>query len=93
MHTIEEARPVAVLVSLNLRRDNPFDLIRAVKALPAASTLPIMAFAGHVETGKHQQAREAGADKVAANSSVALHLAALLAGLLTPHRSSDEGTV
>ncbi len=70
--------PHALLVGLTARRMEPLALIAALKADAQTAHLPIIAFAGHVETEKHQAAREAGADFVVANSSVALHLPQLL---------------
>jgi CheY-like chemotaxis protein len=70
----------AVLVTLTARRFDPYAVIRRVKA--QVPGVPVLAFAGHLEQDKHQAAREAGANKVAANSSVALHLPALLQSLL-----------
>jgi CheY-like chemotaxis protein len=79
----------AVLITLTARRFEPGSVIRRVKTI--APRLPVLAFAGHVEQDKHQAAREAGADKVAANSSVALHLPALLQRLLKlPEAQSQE---
>lgn len=74
--------PAVILVNLNTRRIDPFALIRALKADPTTSAVPLLAFAGHVETAKHDAARAAGADMVAANSSVSLHLPKLLDRLL-----------
>ena len=82
------AAPRAVLVNLNARRLDPVVLIRAFKADPATACVPLLAFAGHVETAKHDAAREAGADLVAANSSVSLHLGKLLDRLLSGERSA-----
>lgn len=70
----------AVLVNLTARRYDPIALIRRLKT--DTMDVPVLAFAGHVEKDKHDAAREAGADLVAANSSVALHLPALLSRLL-----------
>ncbi|MBC8134324.1 MAG: hypothetical protein H8F28_00365, partial [Fibrella sp.] len=81
---ISEPRPVAVLVALSVRRLDPYALIRSLKA--EHPTLPVLAFAGHVEQEKHALAREAGADLVTANSSVAMHLPALLSRLLGGER-------
>lgn len=72
--------PVAVLVSLTTRRCDPYAAIRRLKS--AANPLPVLAFAGHAEREKHARARDAGANLVAANSSVSAHLPALLARLL-----------
>lgn len=79
-----EPRPVAVLVALTVRRLDPYALIRTLKADHPA--IPVLAFAGHVEREKHALAREAGADLVTANSSVAMHLPALLSRLLGGER-------
>jgi DNA-binding NarL/FixJ family response regulator len=68
--------PEAILINLSLRRADPYSIIGALKA--AYPSLPVLAFAGHVEREKHDAARAAGADSVAANSSVSMHLLALL---------------
>jgi CheY-like chemotaxis protein len=71
--------PDAVLVNLTARRYDPLAvIITALKGDERTRALPLLAFAGHVETEKHDAARAAGADLVAANSSVALHLPKLL---------------
>jgi CheY-like chemotaxis protein len=84
-----EPRPAAVLVNLTARRYDPLACIALLKNDPATRTLPVLAFAGHVEKDKHEAARGAGADMVAANSSVSLHLPALLARLLSGERPAD----
>lgn len=73
-----EPAPDAVLVNLTARRYDPLAVIRALKDDERTRALPLLAFAGHVEAEKHEAARAAGADLVAANSSVALHLPKLL---------------
>lgn len=75
--------PAAILVNLTARRYDPHAVIRALKSDPAARSIPLLAFAGHVETEKHDAARAAGADMVVANSSVSLHLGKLLPRLLS----------
>ena len=82
--------PRAVLVGLNTRRFDPLGFIRALKADSNTQSLFVLAFAGHVETEKHTAAREAGADLVVANSSVALHLPQILARLAVPVVSSEQ---
>lgn len=88
-----EKSPAAVLVNLTARRYDPVAVITALKEDPQTSPLPLLAFAGHVEQEKHQAAREAGADMVAANSSVSLHLAALLKRLLASKKSEGNDVV
>lgn len=82
--------PDAILVNLTARRYDPPALIRALKADEETRGIPLLAFAGHVEKDKHEAARVAGADLVAANSSVSLHLAALLSRLFTGLSSPDD---
>jgi len=85
---LTEITPAAILVNLTARRYDPLQIITFLKANPAFRTLPVLAFAGHVEKEKHEAARVAGADMVAANSSVSLHLAALLPRLLQGERTN-----
>lgn len=70
--------PFVVLVNLNARRIDADAVIRALKSDPATAAFPLVAFAGHVETAKHDAARAAGADAVLANSSVSMHLGKVL---------------
>jgi CheY-like chemotaxis protein len=84
------AAPDAILVNLTARRYDAPHLIRELKSAEATKSIPLLAFAGHVEKDKHAAAREAGADLVAANSSVSLHLAALLTRLLNGQGSADD---
>jgi len=85
--------PAAILVNLTARRYDPSAVIAALKADPVTSTIPILAFAGHVEKEKHAAARAAGADLVAANSSVSLHLPTLLSHLLTGSPAPESSDV
>jgi CheY-like chemotaxis protein len=84
--------PVAILVNLTSRRYDALDVISRLKADSQTRTIPLLAFAGHTEIERHQAARRAGADRTAANSSVALHLPQLLQRLLHPDGkdSSDD---
>lgn len=85
-----EPAPLGILVSLTARRYDPPALIRALKADTRTARIPLLAFAGHVEKEKHDAARAAGADLVAANSSVILHLAQILPRLLRVHDDETE---
>jgi len=76
-----DPKPNVILVSLNARRCDAYTVIRDLKSDPITASLPILAFAGHAEREKHVAAREAGADLVAANSSVSMHLPILLTRL------------
>lgn len=83
------APPIAILVNLTARRYDPLAIITALKGDERTRAIPLLAFAGHVEREKHQAAREAGADLVAANSSVSLHLGAVLNRLLSPPTGNE----
>ncbi|MES2462350.1 MAG: hypothetical protein V4671_17335 [Armatimonadota bacterium] len=85
-----EAAPDAILVNLTARRYDGPSVVRALKADESTKSIPLLAFAGHVEKEKHAAARDAGADQVAANSSVSMHLSALLSRLLTGQNSTDD---
>jgi CheY-like chemotaxis protein len=92
LHSAVDSPPVAILVNLTARRYDPLSVIAALKRDDRTRSIPLLAFAGHVEREKHEAAREAGADMVAANSSVSLHLGALLNRLLnaTPENETDD---
>ena len=82
--------PAAILVNLSARRYDPLACIAFLKSNPATSAIPVLAFVGHVEKEKQEAARHAGADRVAANSSVSLHLPALLTRLLSGSPDDDD---
>jgi CheY-like chemotaxis protein len=86
----QESRPDAILINLTARRYDAPELIRELKADESTRTIPLLAFAGHVEKEKHAAARAAGADLIAANSSVSLHLGALLSRLMNGKSSPDD---
>jgi CheY-like chemotaxis protein len=85
--------PSAILVNLTARRYDPLAVIAFLKGTAATAAVPLLAFAGHVETEKHEAARRAGADMVAANSSVSMHLPALLKKLLGGIASADAALI
>ncbi|MFM7322007.1 MAG: hypothetical protein ACKO5K_10860 [Armatimonadota bacterium] len=83
--TQASARPDCVLVSMASRRGDPVECIRAAKD----SGIPVVAFAGHLESDRLEQARSAGADRVVANSSVSSHLPEVLRAIgLAPEARS-----
>jgi CheY-like chemotaxis protein len=82
--------PDVIFVNLTARRYDPSAIIRDLKAAEDTRKIPLLAFAGHIEKEKHAAARAAGADLVAANSSVALHLPALLSRLLGEAPAPDS---
>jgi CheY-like chemotaxis protein len=77
------APPAVILVSLSADRLRPLDLIRAVKAEPRLSGVPVIGYTGHTEQARITAAREAGCDRVAANSAVTGDLRGVLSQVLS----------
>ena len=69
--------PTAVLVSINSARP---DIAAVVAALRAGTEARIIAYTGHLEAGRIQEARAAGVDRVVANSAVTADPVAILGG-------------
>src|SRR5690349_17598862 len=67
---LAEAPPSLVLVNLSADRLQPLDLVRAIKAEPRLAGVPVIGFTGHTEQARIQAGREAGCDRVVANSAV-----------------------
>ena len=74
-------RPALLLVNLASVRYPGAPFIRSARASPELAGLPILAYCGHVEVELIRAGREAGADRVAANSAVLRDLASLLRGM------------
>jgi CheY-like chemotaxis protein len=71
--------PAVVLVNLTADRLQPLDLVRAIKVEPRLAGVPAIGFTGHTEADRIDAGREAGCDRVVANSAVAGDLRAVLA--------------
>lgn len=76
--------PAIILVNLASDRLRPLELVRAAKADPRLSGVPVLGFTGHTEQALIHAAREAGCDRIAANSAITGDLRALLGALLAP---------
>jgi CheY-like chemotaxis protein len=75
-------RPRAVLINLGSRPDR-LAWIKQCKQNAATCNLPVLAYCGHVEVELQRQAREAGADQVAANSAMVERAGEIVRRLLT----------
>jgi CheY-like chemotaxis protein len=71
--------PALVLLDLAAQGTDVPAAIRALKADPATSIVPVIAFGPHLDVAAHAAARAAGADAVVANSKLAFDLPGLLA--------------
>ena len=78
------APPAVVLVNLSSDRLRPLELVRALKADPRLAAVPVIGFTGHTEQARIEAGREAGCDRVVANSAVTGDLGAVLARVLPP---------
>jgi CheY-like chemotaxis protein len=67
-----------ILLDLDTRWLRAADTITALKADPATSAIPIIAFVSHVRVDAMEEARAAGADRVLARSSFVRELPELL---------------
>ena len=77
------APPAVIMVNLSSDRLQPLEMIRAVKAEPRLSGVPVVGYTGHTEQARITAAREAGCDRVAANSAVTGDLRGVLSQVLS----------
>ena len=75
---LREAAPAAILVGMAATRLPWADLVRQAKADPATADVYVLAFGPHKDLALRQQALEAGADRVIANSAFTQALPTLL---------------
>lgn len=78
---LEAARgepPSLVVLDLNSARVRPLEIVAALKADPALSSVPTIGFASHVDTAAIEAARKAGVGRVLARSAFVEQLPALL---------------
>ena len=82
--------PALVILDLNFRAIDPPATIARLKADPATSALPILAFGSHLDHAARDAAKSAGADRVVANSKLAEDLPALV-GRSAAGAASEQG--
>ncbi len=87
---IAEAQPRAIIMDLNSRAPAAVDWIRALKADPSTRSIPIVAFASHVQAQLISAARAAGCDSVMARSAFTQQLPNLLRRLGSDAAKPDE---
>ena len=72
------ASPSVVILDLNNTGMNPVDLVRKLKANPAAQSIQIIAYLSHVQTDLMREAQKAGCDLVLPRSVFSQQLDDLL---------------
>lgn len=82
-------QPTLIVLDLDATACRPFEFIKAVKAEPTLSEIPLLGFVSHVNTGVQQQAREAGCDRVLARSVFSRDLPALLQAAIKSKEPSN----
>lgn len=74
--------PHCVVVNFGATPERRALFVRQLKQDPRTRGIPVLAFAGHLETELHRRAREAGADKVVANSALSERPLALIEAVI-----------
>lgn len=82
-----EDPPHCVVVNFGAAPERRARFVRQLKQDPRTCQIPVLAFAGHLETELHRLAREAGADKVVANSALSERPLALIEAVIERVRS------
>ncbi|MEX2283337.1 MAG: response regulator [Gemmatimonadota bacterium] len=70
--------PRLIVIDLDIRTLNPIDLITRLKADPASSKPPVLAYVSHVREDLIGAARDAGVDQVMARGAFSKNLASIL---------------
>src|SRR4051794_34643954 len=70
--------PVVILVNLSSDRLHSLELVRAIKAEQRLAGTPVVGYTGHTEQPRIEAGRQAGCDRVVANSAITGDLRALL---------------
>jgi len=73
------SKPDLVILDLDDRRVDPFEVIAAFRADPALASLRVLGFVSHVRADRITAARQAGIDEVLARSAFFGRLGELLA--------------
>ena len=77
-----QGMPALVIVDLTIRTLDASELVRRLKAPEAATrSVPLIAFAGHLEVDRLGAAARAGADLVVTNGQISQNLPDLVASL------------
>ncbi len=77
-----QRRPAAIVVNLAPTARDATLFIRALKAEPDLTDIPVLGFCGHRETARREAALAAGCDRVVSNSSVSTQLANLVQAMI-----------
>jgi CheY-like chemotaxis protein len=73
-----DAVPALVVLDLNSARARPLEVVAALKADPALTSVPTVGFVSHVDTATIEAARLAGVDRILARSAFVEQLPQLL---------------
>jgi CheY-like chemotaxis protein len=91
MTAARQHRPDAIVVNLAAASHDASLFIRAVKAEPDLTVIPVLGFCGHREVGRREAAVAAGCDRVVTNSAVSTDLPALVTALLNASNPVGQG--
>ena len=80
-YALEEARkeiPSLIIVDLDAADCSPLELLFGLKSDEKLRSIPTLGFVSHINTGRQEQAREAGCDRVLARSTFDRDLTSIL---------------
>ena len=72
-----QSQPIGMIVNMNDDRLDPPAILKALKASPETTSLPILAFANHEEVGTWKLAKDLGIEKVVSRNEFSARTLAL----------------
>jgi CheY-like chemotaxis protein len=78
LQTVRDKRPSLVIFDLNSAKLAPIEMVAAMKADPALSSIRTLGYVSHVDSDTIERARGAGIDQVLARSAFSERLGEIL---------------
>jgi len=80
LQKVREQTPALIVVDLNVRSCDPFELGKDLKTDETCAAVPLLGFFSHVQTELQRAAKDAGFDRVMPRSLFSQKLSEILAG-------------
>ncbi|GJL60345.1 MAG: hypothetical protein NPIRA03_32020 [Nitrospirales bacterium] len=71
------SQPMGIIINMNDDRLNAFDIVKSLRTLPQANSLPILAFANHEEVQTWKLAKDLGIQKIVSRNEFSARTLAL----------------
>jgi CheY-like chemotaxis protein len=78
LQTVRDKQPSLVIFDLNSAKLTPIEMVAAMKAEPALSSVRTLGYVSHVDSDTIERARSAGIDQVLARSAFSERLGEIL---------------